>query len=127
MIFCHDKIYAKVWKIKPAEKYLDLRISTSEKDRDGNYINSTWFPRCIGHSFNSLKDKLKEGDRIIITLSKFTNEKYTANDGSIKSAFRFIILEASIDEPQEAVPPKPENSAAAATPSTTDTLDDCPW
>lgn len=127
MIFCHDKIYAKVWKITPAEKYLDLRISTSEKDRGGNYINSTWFPRCIGHAFNSLKDKLKEGDRITITVSKFTNEKYTANDGSIKSAFRFIILEASIDEPQGTVPPKPENPAAAATPSTTDTLDDCPW
>lgn len=103
MIFIHDKIYAKVWAVKKFDKYIDLQITTSEKSRDneGEYINSGWFPRLIGHAFNSLKDKIKEGDRLIITKSKMSNERYTANDGSTKSAFRFVILEAEIDAPRE--------------------------
>ena len=68
MIFIHDKIYAKVWKITKHEKYADIQITTSEKDNDGNYINSGWFPRLIGHAFNSLKDTLKEGDKIVVLI-----------------------------------------------------------
>ena len=57
MIYNENKIYATVWKVTPAEngKYIDLQITTSEKDQEGNYKNSGWFPRCIGHSVNSLK------------------------------------------------------------------------
>ena len=124
MIFCHDKIYAKVWKVTPSEKYLDLQISTSEKDREGNYVNSSWFPRCIGHAFNSLNGKLKEGDRITITTSKLSNEKYTAKDGSVKSAFRFLILEASIDQPRGA---QVESSQQEAPDKQPEANNDCPW
>ena len=124
MIFCHDKIYAKVWKVTPSEKYLDLQISTSEKDREGNYVNSSWFPRCIGHAFNSLNGKLKEGDRITITTSKLSNEKYTAKDGSIKSAFRFLILEASIDQPRSA---QVESSQQETPDKQPEANNDCPW
>ena len=56
MIYCTNQIYAKVWKIKSAEKYIDLQVTTSEKDADGNYKNSGWFPRAIGHAANSLKN-----------------------------------------------------------------------
>ena len=126
MIFCHDTIYAKVWEVKTFEKYLELRISTSEKDKnnEGQYINSTWFPRCIGHAFNALKGKVKEGDRIVINLSKLSNEKYTAKDGTTKSAFRFVILEASIEEPKDG-----RVSGAVATQHTeaTNSDNDCPW
>lgn len=125
MIFCHDKIYAKVWEVKQFDKYLELRISTSEKNKnnEGQYINSTWFPRCIGHAFNSLNGKVKEGDRIVITLSKLSNEKYTAKDGTVKSAFRFVILEASIEAPLD-------TTAAATTTQHTEAAkpeNDCPW
>ena len=43
MIFNDNKIYAKVWKVTPSEngKYIDLQITTSEKDNDGNYVNSS--------------------------------------------------------------------------------------
>lgn len=125
MIYCSDKNYAKVWKITPSEKYLDLQISTSEKDkRDGHYINSSWFPRCIGHAFNTLKDNLHEGDRIIITKSKFTNEKYTTPDGQTKSSFRFLILEAEVvgNDQQQAAPPSPKTEEA---PTAVD--ESCPW
>lgn len=127
MIFCTNNVYAKVWKITPAEKYLDLQISTSEKDQEGNYINSSWFPRCIGHAFNTLKTKLNEGDRIIITKCKLSNERYTDKDGNKKSAFRFLILEASIDDGKknettsEAPAPAPQPEVAHAAD------DECPW
>lgn len=128
MIFCNNKIYAKVWAVTPSEKYIDLRISTSEKDQNGEYINSSWFPRLIGHAFNSLKDKIKVGDKITITKAKFSNEKYTAKDGTVKSAFRFIILEASIDE-ENANAPTAAGTAPAKTEQqeTAASNDDCPW
>ena len=127
MIFCHDKIYAKVWKIKKEEKYLDLQATTSEKNQDGTYINSGWFPRVIGHAFNSLKDTLKEGDRICITKSKFTNERYTAKDVTVKSAFKFLILEAEIEPPHGSTQASQDSSQAAETPVSTPSQDDCPW
>lgn len=126
MIFINgSKIYAKVWKVNKFEKYIDLEATTSEKDQEGNYINSGWFPRLIGHAFNSLKDSIKEGDRIIITKAKLTNERYTAKDGSTKSSFRFVVLEASIVD---------EQGAAQATAAQTEHADsdaqgeeECPW
>lgn len=129
MIFIHDKIYAKVWKVDKKEKYIDLQATTSEKDGDGNYINSGWFPRLIGHAFNSLKDKIKEGDRLIITKSKLTNERYTAQDGSTKSAFKFVVLEAEIEEPRNSTPAEaPAQSASAQTNvAAAATNDACPW
>lgn len=127
MIFIHDKIYAKVWKVDKHEKYIDLQATTSEKDTDGNYINSGWFPRLIGHAFNSLKDKIKEGDRLIITKSKMTNERYTAQDGSLKSAFKFVVLEAEIEEPKDSASAAPAQSAPAQTPAAPAANDTCPW
>ena len=126
MIFIHDKIYAKVWKVDKYEKYIDLQVTTGEKDKDGNYINSGWFPRLIGHAFNSLKDKIKEGDKLIITKSKMTNERYT-KDGVTKSAFKFIVLEAEIDEPRDAAQDAPAQTAPATQAQATATDNTCPW
>lgn len=112
MIYNTNTIYAKVWTIKPSEKYLDLQISTSEKDEDGNYKNSSWFPRVIGKAFNTLKN-LKEGDRICITKSKFTNERYEDKDGNKRSYFKFLILEATIEgDAAPADEPAPKKSTS---------------
>ncbi len=132
MIFNDNKIYAKVWKVTPSEngKYVDLQITTSEKNSDGDYVNSSWFPRVIGKAVNTLKG-LKREDRIIITKSKFTNERRDTDDGK-KSFFRFLILEAEIEgserdssntpaaNPKKQDKPKEEPTTAAAE-------DDCPW
>lgn len=99
MVFVTNKIFAKVWKIDKKEKYADLRISTSEKtEKDGKteYLNSNWFARAIGKAFNQLKD-INEGDRVVITKAKLTNEPYE-KDGVKKSAFKFVILEFEIEE-----------------------------
>lgn len=128
MIFIHDKIYAKVWKIDKQDKYIDLQATTSEKDKDGNYINSGWFPRLIGHAFNSLKDTLKEGDTLIITKSKMTNERYQDSEGNTKSRFRFIVLEASVGDTKSTS--SEENVPVATAPAqeaTTSNEESCPW
>lgn len=96
MIYNDGKIYATVWENKIAEngKYADLKISTGEKDSDGKWKNSTWFPRVIGHALNSIKNA-KHGDRIVITKSKFSNETVQQDEDTYRTYFRFIILEAS--------------------------------
>lgn len=131
MIFIHDKIYAKVWKVEKFEKYIDLQVTTSEKDKDGNYSNSGWFPRLIGHAFNALKDTIKEGDTLIINKCKLTNERYEDNEGNKKSRFKFVVLEASISEPKENGETS-QNTTTAAPASAAQKQDDaskdtCPW
>ena len=129
MIFIHDKIFAKVWKVEKAEKYIDLQVTTSEKDKEGNYINSGWFPRLIGHAFNALKDTIKEGDTLIITKCKITNERYEDNEGNKKSRFKFVVLDASIAEFNADTEDKNGTQAEPQTKSeSAENKDDaCPW
>ncbi len=115
MIFVTDKYYAKVWKVDKHEKYIDLQMTTSEKDRDGNYINSGWFARVIGHAYNSIQN-VQAGDRLIVTKSKVSNEKYVDKDGSHKTSLRVVILEAEI----EGAAPTPEKAPEKAS-------EDSPW
>ena len=132
MIYNANKIFGTVWKVDIAEngKYMDLQMTTSEKGTDGNYINSSWFPRAIGHALNSLKG-LKRGDRIVITKSKFTNERYSDKSGNPKSHFKFLILEASIEngnaytESAANSASKPDDVPVSVAEQETD--DTCPW
>lgn len=124
MIFVKDKIYAKVWKVEKFDKYIDLQATTSEKDKDGNYINSGWYPRLIGHAFNSLKDTIKEGDTIIFTKSKLSNERYVDNEGNKKSRFRFLVFEAEPSDSADSTPTTPSETKAQ-TPS--ENKEDSPW
>ena len=86
--------WAKLWDVKPAEKYTDLRITTSEKDKEGNYVNSTWFPRVFGSVADQFK-KMQQGDRFKITSGKIANVPYKLEDGKIRSRLEFRIF--SID------------------------------
>ena len=128
MIFIKNDIFGKVWKImEKNEKYMDIQMSTSEKNMDGEYVNSGWFPRLIGHAYNSLKDTIKEGDRIVIKKAKLTNERYKAADDSYKSRFRFLVLEAEVESrPQQEIAENPSPTPKAE-PEVTEAKDDCPW
>lgn len=136
MIFFKGTMYAKVWKVSPEAKYIDLRVSTSEKKEDGSFASSTWFPRVIGHAFNTLKN-VKEGDRICITKAKLTNENHKkADTEEIRSVFKFLILEATIEGAQDdnnnqTTPPPASEPAASQTSEPAANEDepeeDCPW
>ena len=134
MIYCNNQVYMKVWKIfEKKEKYMDLSCSTSEKDLDGNYVNSNWTPRLIGHAFNTLKDKLKAGDRILVTKCKFTNERYQDKEsGEWKQNFKLLILEAdTVDSVSGGSKPAAETAPAANAHGATETEqpaeEESPW
>lgn len=57
--------FAKVWEVKPQEKYTDIRISTSRKRQDTGQYESDFagFVRLIGEAHNKAKS-LQVGDRI---------------------------------------------------------------
>ena len=93
MIYFEGKTYATVWTVKAAEKYIDLQVTTSE-NKDGEYVNSSWFARCIGKAFTALKD-VKRGDRILIKAGKMTNERFKKDD-EWRSYFKFLILDAEV-------------------------------
>lgn len=118
MILVKDqKQYMKVWDIKPAEKYTDIRVSTSEKKEDGSYENSSWFVRCIGHAHNKIKE-VKERDTIIANRFRLTNTQGTAKDGTKRSYFRFVLLDFELAQglgrPQNntPAPEAPQQTAA---------------
>lgn len=92
-----NKAYCTIWDIKPSEKYTDIRISTSEKNRDGNYVNSNWFARCIGKAHNQIKN-FEVKDRAIILSGKVTNETYE-KDGQKRSVLRVLIYDLEKNEP----------------------------
>lgn len=82
---------AKIWKIDVRDKYADVRISTSEKKRDGSgYVNSNWFARFVGHAFESVKQCV-EGDAVILRQVKISNEPYE-KDGERHSSLRLAVF-----------------------------------
>lgn len=83
--------WAKLWEVKPAEKYVDLRISTSEKDKDGKYINSTWFPRVWGNVAEQFKH-MQAGDRFKIASGRLSNVSKQMEDGTYRTRLEFKIF-----------------------------------
>ena len=89
-VFFKDQL-AHVWDVKPQEKYVDLRITTSEKDKNGNYVNSTWFPRVYGKAAEQAK-KFNKGDRVRIASGRISNVSKKMEDGKYKSVLDFRIF-----------------------------------
>lgn len=95
MIYIKDaKIYAKVWEVNAQEKVTTLKVSTSDKDKDGKKTYSSWYPVAFGQTAKRLIDEVKSGDTIIIKTAKLKNELYTPKDSDKKKArFEFIIFD----------------------------------
>lgn len=91
------KCYMTVWSLTSAEKYTDARTSTSEKNQSGEYINSNWFVRFLGEAHKKAQT-LEVRDRIIVNSMKFTNESYTAKDGTKKSSLKILIFDFNVQD-----------------------------
>lgn len=136
MFFCTNTTYAKVWKVtQPKDengnpkKYLELEISTSEKQEDGTFKSSSWYPRVVGHAYNSLKN-LKEKDRIVITKAKLSNEYYKKEgEETGKSYLKVTIFEAKIYDGNTPTKNSQSTQPAPQEPASTDNKkeDNCPW
>ena len=110
MIWLDNVRYAKLWKVFDYEddaKYADASIGTSEKNPDGEWVNSRWPARFIGHAFNKLKKgDFDEGDKLRIVQGKLSNESYQDADGNWKNALRMLVMDAEIENGET-----PEKSA----------------
>lgn len=137
MFWIDNARYAKIWKIfQPKDsnaKYLDVSIGTSEKNQDGEYVNSDWPARVIGKAFNQIsKGDFKEKDTVDIVKAKLSNERYVDKDGNHRNALRLLILElapagsAGSAAPTASAAPAPK---AAAKPAQSVAKDDgdLPW
>lgn len=92
-VFFKDQ-WANLWDVKVGDKYADLRITTSEKDKEGNYVNSTWFPRVWGNVAEQFKH-MQPGDRFKIVSGKVSNPSRKMQDGKLRSFLEFRIFSIS--------------------------------
>ena len=93
--------YAKVWEVKrSAEKYIDLRISTSKKVEDGKYEQDFGgFVRLIGKA-RSEGEYLNVGDSFKILRCGVENHY----DKEKKQTFtNYIIFEIETDDEEKAL------------------------
>lgn len=74
MIYFKD-CRAKVWELTVEQNYTRANISTSEKDKDGNYVNSSWNASFVGKAFEKSK-KITKGDNINILSGKVNVRTY---------------------------------------------------
>lgn len=91
MFYCSNA-YGTVFKVEIADKRVKARISTSEKNKDGEYINSYWNAAFVGNAYDLAKS-LTDKDRIHINKCKITNEDYTTKDGEKRSWLQVTIFD----------------------------------
>lgn len=83
-MFFLKNAYCKLWEVEMKEKYAKGRISTSDKNQNGEYINSNWFCTFVGKA----KDKAEElegTERLNILSGKVSNVGRKQDDGSYKN------------------------------------------
>jgi co-chaperonin GroES (HSP10) len=90
--------YATVWSIEQNDKgFVKGRITTSEKDSDGNFINSTWFP-TFAKNLSEKALTLKSGDRILMDKFALKNPSVKKEDGKYVNYFNAYIYHFSTIE-----------------------------
>ena len=123
MIYIKDaKIYAKVWEVNAQEKLTTLKVSTSDKDKDGNKTYSSWYPVAFGQTAKRLAEEIKSGDTIIIKTAKLKNELYQPKDSEKKKTrFEFVIFD------YESLNSEQQNADTSSESNSETTDDSSPW
>jgi len=81
--------YETVWSVEDKGNFVKGRISTSEKNKDGKYINSNWFATFVGKAKEPALT-LSAKDRIKITSGKISNT--TTGEGKDKKSFVNVVI-----------------------------------
>ena len=82
--------YMKVWSTENKGKYVKAQVSTSRKDKDGTYINSSWFANFVGQCVSDAEN-LSRGDSIKILSGNIENKK--TEDGKIYTNMTIFAFE----------------------------------
>lgn len=91
MFYCSNA-YGTVFKVEVDERKVKARLSTSDKNKDGDYINSFWNAVFVGGAYDLAKS-LSDKDRIHINKCKISNEDYTTKDGDKRSWLQVTIFD----------------------------------
>lgn len=91
--------YAKMWTLDLSAKFPKARITTSEKDQQGEWINSTWFPTFLGDAAGKVK-KLEGTERIKILKGKLTATSKKMDDGTFKNYTNMTIFDFELSTSQ---------------------------
>jgi len=92
--------YAKIWKIDMAEKYVKAQISTSDKDKDGNKIYSSWGAIFVGNCVSNAK-QLEEKDSIKILSGKISNV-FSKKDNKVYTNMTIFAFETESNNGEQA-------------------------
>lgn len=84
-----NNVYATVWEVEDKGNFVKGRISTSEKNKEGKYVNSYWFVTFVGKAKESAL-ALSTKDRIKITSGKISNT--TTGEGKNKKTYTNVTI-----------------------------------
>ena len=112
MLYFKDQ-FAVIWEVqKVEERYSKVRLGTSEKDQEGNYVNSNWFTTFLGNAHKSVTT-LSAKDRVKIT-GKVTNVSKKQDDGTFKTYMNVVVHSFQKSDPPSGsgmdTPPVVDNS-----------------
>ena len=83
--------YVKVWEVKESGKVVKLSLSSSKKNKDNKYENSSWRGRAVGNCFEKAKS-LKKEDMIEIISAGIAKYEYEGKRYDIITIFDFNII-----------------------------------
>ncbi len=84
-----NNVYATVWEIEDKGNFVKGRISTSEKNKEGKYVNCYWFATFVGKAKEPAL-ALSTKDRIKITSGKISNT--TTGEGKNKKTYTNVTI-----------------------------------
>ena len=108
--------YASLWSVEKQEKYSKTQISTSEKDKNGEWTNSNWNANFVGsaHTKAAAQEKTKTPKRILITNGTVKTHTYE-KDGQKKLAVDVTVFDFEYVT-KESSPTKTESPTVAQSP-----------
>ena len=84
--------FAKLWSIDKSKSIPRGRITTSEKNLQEEWVNSSWFASFIGKSKEKALD-LEGDERIKILKGKVTNTSKKLEDRSFKNYLNVVVFD----------------------------------
>ena len=117
--------YATVWEVTSHdEKSATVRLSTSRKNQNGEYVNSNWFARFIGKALTNV-DKLSAKDRIQLQKGFVEISSVKQSDGGYKNYTNLLVFEwdfsDNVRSPQSSSTSLPEDEEPPQEPEKPDT------
>ena len=98
--------FLKVWKLK-TDKIKTVDLGDSQKNKDGDYVNCTWFGCCLFGKAASIE--VKENDTIEVLSGLIFMEKYNDKWYPKVKIFDFAVTKSGNDNNV----PEPDNSIAS--------------